>query len=354
MLTDAAAVSCDRASPGRRLAMSAQRGCLIAEGKVYCWSGDPAALAEPLIEHLSALVLPAEATDVAVSDHLACVVLVDGRVECWGSNPFGQLGAGSRALSSEAPLGVVGISRACTVAVADDHACAVERSGGVRCWGDNTWGQCGSEKQYAPAVRQLVRAEEVAEVAGAERVTVANNASCVLWGGRALCWGAILETADATRTVDNHARPTELAPFGVTSMSMAFSCGCALWQDGQVGCFGVGRYGCSGRDPLVAIDRLSSLSGARRLEVGPNDACAEVDRGWVCWRHPESPSEAPRTLSEEHIYAPGPVRVLDALDGEELRIGAAPCVRSGNLLRCWPVEAWSRGETGAPRAMRIE
>ena len=81
-----------------------------------------------------------------------CAVLYGGKVKCWGSNRYGQLGNGNRKSIGQ-PVTVKGIRNAIAVSASDDDfidseargfTCAVLRSGKVKCWGDNWSGQLGN------------------------------------------------------------------------------------------------------------------------------------------------------------------------------------------------------------------
>jgi hypothetical protein len=79
-----------------------------------------------------------------------CVILYSGSVECWGGDPYEEIGNGtsgapSGAVGYDTPQLVVGISGV-NFLVSDDYVgyCADLVSGGVDCWGDNREGQLGN------------------------------------------------------------------------------------------------------------------------------------------------------------------------------------------------------------------
>ncbi len=80
----------------------------------------------------------------------ACVLTGEGGVECWGTNRSGQLGNGTMLDQIKEPDAVVGLSEGVAyLAVGMQHACAVLRSGEIRCWGANESWQLGNKSSPA-------------------------------------------------------------------------------------------------------------------------------------------------------------------------------------------------------------
>jgi alpha-tubulin suppressor-like RCC1 family protein len=72
-----------------------------------------------------------------------CAV-AEGGAKCWGGNASGQLGDGTTMLH-RTPVDVVGLATGTSaVGTGELHSCAVVASGGVKCWGNNQYGQLGN------------------------------------------------------------------------------------------------------------------------------------------------------------------------------------------------------------------
>lgn len=136
----------------------------------------------------------------AGADH-ACGRTATGRVLCWGSFVWGQLGDGRTAATEETPpFGPPAFGRPedvvrgrpvavetsrpfRAVTTGGRHTCALTKTGEAYCWGGNWHGQLGdgTGSRVDPAVVDVDRV--------AEEVTVGPRHTCALGGERAWCWG---------------------------------------------------------------------------------------------------------------------------------------------------------------------
>ena len=84
---------------------------------------------------------PPIATAVAAGSYHTCAV-VNGGVQCWGSNFAGALGINSTA-DSLVPVRVQGIASGATAVSAGQHVSCAVVDGGLKCWGYNKVGTVG-------------------------------------------------------------------------------------------------------------------------------------------------------------------------------------------------------------------
>lgn len=340
-------------SSAPRLSLSAAGGCWLRDGRVWCWNGTPAELASASARtdtpsSLRAIPLPAAARDAAGTLRFGCALLASGGVHCWGDNTWGQLGAGSRALESERPLAVLGLDAATAIAVAAEHACAALDDGSVACWGNNTFGQCGHDREYAPAVRELVRPERVEGVRGARGVVVSAASSCALGEIDTWCWGELLRANDGSGPPTDRTRAARIAPLPrARALALGGECGCAITAEGRVACFALSMNGCPSPDVRAGLEPLFAWSDARALAVGDRGACAELAGGDLeCWLHLSRELGASAPLLTTARPLPSSARGVPAMaDG--------PCVLDGLRLACWSSRYWDEPAAGEPVRLRL-
>ena len=134
------------------LSISANRwddaGCAIASnGFVKCWGSDLVSTA--VKDAIAALKVGAGL------DH-NCVINENLTVSCWGNNTVGELGDGSFDNSQSTVL-VKNLNKVNDIAVGANHSCVLQGTNNVAlCWGDNTYGQLGTNSTVASNVPMWV------------------------------------------------------------------------------------------------------------------------------------------------------------------------------------------------------
>lgn len=161
------------------------------------------------------------------------------------------------------------IGSAIAIATGWSHACVIDQSNSVQCWGSNKF-----EQLNVPA-----------GIKNPIQITATNTATCVLdLQGTVTCWGGI------------HDRKNMLPPSSnilgrVTQISGGTFHMCALNRNAQVKCWG--------DLPSGIIETPEKLDSEIVVEVsaGRNNTCALTGRGAVkCWGWDKIPFEAPKKV----------------------------------------------------------
>jgi alpha-tubulin suppressor-like RCC1 family protein len=228
-------------------------------------------------------------------------VLSGGTIECWGGNPWGQLGDGTTN-NATTPTAVSGPTGVTSVSVGYQSACALLSNGTVQCWGDNNEGQIG----YSPTLSETCGSSSlkcqrtpigVSGVTGATAITVGEFHACALVsGGGVECWGdnQYGELGDGVSGAGtNSSSPVTVSGLsGATAISAGTDFVCALLSGGTVECWGDNDFGQLGNGTMTSSSTpvtVSGVSGARAIAAGDGFACALLSAGTVaCWGYSQN------------------------------------------------------------------
>lgn len=215
-----------------------------------------------------------------------CALSSAGGVKCWGSGFEGQLGNDS--LNGRfIPVNVVGLGDEISAITSGDlHSCALDGSGGVKCWGSSRLTGSGiiNNGRSAPVDVVGLRSGVVSIDAGRSYTCALTNA------GGVKCWGANFAAQLGNNSTDDSLVPVDVV--GLSSGVIAISAGgdhtCALTSSGSVKCWGSNFSGQLGNntkvDSLVPVDVVGISGDAVAISVGGSHTCALTKAGGVmCW-----------------------------------------------------------------------
>ena len=115
---------------------------LTSVGGVKCWGVNDYAAYTYQNTPVAVAGLSSGVVELAATDGHTCALLSD-RVKCWGLNGAGELGNGTNT-NSNTPVDVSGLSSGVIGLTAGTYyTCALLSTGGVKCWGLNSYGQLG-------------------------------------------------------------------------------------------------------------------------------------------------------------------------------------------------------------------
>jgi len=321
---------------------------LTSAGAVKCWgSNAEGQLGDGTItDRLTptpVLGLASGVTAIAAGNEHTCALNAAGAVKCWGRNDSGQVGNGTidRAVK---PVNVVGLSSGVTaIAAGNFHTCAILASGSVKCWGNNQGGQLAYNP--SPWVNYVNTPIDVAGLGGpAAKLALGGQHSCALTpGGVVKCWGSD-SGGQLGLGFYGGARFSPVDVAGIPPTAIDISAGnahsCALFTSGNVKCWGTLQGPASGSGQadaqFRALDVPGLTSGVVAIAGGLRHACALFNDGSVkCWGDNSQGQVGDIT----HTFAfATPTQVYTLTSGiSAIATGSlhSCAVTTGGAVRCW-------------------
>ncbi|MDX2218148.1 MAG: hypothetical protein SF172_03930 [Burkholderiales bacterium] len=313
-----------------------------SSGAVLCWgfnlsgqlgNGSNANTTAPV----AAVGLTSGATQVTAGTIHSCALTTSGSVLCWGYNGTGQLGIGTTVdrntptLLPNLSFGVSAISAGWV------HTCALLSSGGVRCWGNNSFGQLGNGSNTDSTVPVDVTG------LGGTAIAISSGGyhSCALMTDRTVrCWGRNFNGQLGNGDFNDTNTPVTVTGLGgVASLAGGGLHSCAVTQSGGAKCWGFNNFlqlgDGTGNTRSQAGDVLGLTSGVARMAAGRHHTCALTTGGAVkCWGDNDFGQLGDGTLIDRSV----PVDVIGLAAGV---IGiSASDVHTGALTSDGGVTSW--------------
>ncbi len=271
---------------------------LLQRGDVACWGwnnvgqvGNGAGGAahdivapQPVVGHLGV-------TAVGVGANHICMVDNHGTVWCWGDNGFGQLGIGSQIGGSTRTLPSEVDAAANTIAVTAgaNHTCALLVTNDLNCWGRNTIGQLGNS--FSGDLADSPVPYFVGNFVGVTAFAVGGDQSCAIVSGQIYCWGDNQYGQIGSEPVGiGEFRTTPTPIFGVTTavdVVVGAQHVCALLENGTVTCWGRNnqhQLGYAGPEMSITPQEVPGVHDVIALAAGDNHTCAvQKNQRVICW-----------------------------------------------------------------------
>ena len=172
------------------VAAGGHHSCAVTRaGRVECWglndggqlgNGNPDSSTPVAVSGLRSRVV-----DVAAGAGWSCALTSAGAVECWGWNHYGQLGNGTTGNETSTPTRVSGLGSGVTAISANSlHACALTTTA-TSCAGARSR-LTNSRRRRPTAMSQSRPASEAGNTAA---IAGGNHACAITKGGGVKCWG---------------------------------------------------------------------------------------------------------------------------------------------------------------------
>ena len=184
---------------------------ILTTDGVVCWGGNangelgigtstgPDDCQEPC--SITPVSVGISATSLASDSDAWCAILTSSAVDCWGGNYTGDLGVGStngpQICSAGYPCSTtprpIGISATSIVGSWSGNFCAILTSGGVDCWGDNSFGSVGIGTTNGPESCDGSPCLTTPMPVGISATSLATDKAsycAILTAGGVDCWGS--------------------------------------------------------------------------------------------------------------------------------------------------------------------
>jgi alpha-tubulin suppressor-like RCC1 family protein len=277
----------------------------------------------------------------------SCSLGTGGGVRCWGNNSFGQIGDDT-ATSSSFQVDVAGLTSgvaSVSTGPASNHTCAVMQNGALKCWGRNDFGQLGTGLRFNAFAPLGV----VGLSSGVARVALGGSHTCaVMNSGAAQCWGANAQGQLGDGSTSDHLTPGNVAGLssGVASIVAGSAHSCALMTNRTVKCWGANFFGETGGGvPGVSVPvptEVAGLSNVVALTAGGSHTCALLASGALkCWGRNSEGQLGDGTVTNRGT----PVNVAAMTSGVLFASGGAfhTCaIISGGGAVCWGLNGSGR------------
>jgi alpha-tubulin suppressor-like RCC1 family protein len=303
------------------IATGESHACAVApSGEVVCWGSDASGQVSGTAAGTRVqrpMIVPGltgvKVVEVSAGTDGTCALETTGAVWCWGNNSLAGRGLSSFGARFAAPAPVRGISDAVHIVLGGDRACAVRKTGAIACWGS-----IRDDDGRLPV--------QVAGITNAVQVAIGYSTCARLGDGGVTCWGNELGATPPRY----HAKPEPVAITDAIDIAGGDFHLCAVHKSGQVSCWGTN--GTLGGQIEVSSKPIDvSVTDAVAVAAGGDQTCALRKNGEVaCW--------GTGMLGDgSDVKRAPPAAVRGIADATQLAVGRGfACARRAmDAVTCW-------------------
>ena len=311
---------------------------LLDDGNVKCWgNGSDGRLGQgntnnigimpnQMGDNLSPITLGTgrSAKAIAAGETHTCTLLDDDSIKCWGHGSSGELGQGDTnnigaggstlSVSASPPIDLGTGRSAKAISAGGNYTCALLDDNSIKCWGLGFSGRLGqgNTDNIGDMPNQMgdnLTPIDLGTGRSVRSITTGGNHSCALLDDNSVkCWGSGSQgqlgnervgiIGDDPNEMGNMLNPTDLGSgHSARAITTGGNHSCALLDDGNVKCWGLGGQGRLGQNSLNTIGNMLNQMGdnlppidlgsgrsARAITAGDQHTCALLDDNSVkCW-----------------------------------------------------------------------
>lgn len=243
---------------------------------------------------------PSRVVDFSLGGRHACALFDNSNIKCWGRNDFGQLGLGDTMRRGDDPLEMgsnlpyvfLGLDfNVVSIQAGSGHTCAINDEGGIKCWGDNFYGQLGRRdflkigddaNETGDGIPYLDFSDEFQTDGKILKFVVGHRHNCALFkSGRVKCFGynsaGTLGIEMKDQKILKHLSTFVNFPRKVSNVFVDDFRTCLLDELNELYCFGVNSYGSGGQEKTGPIGwKLGDISNLKPIKLGTSAKVVDV------------------------------------------------------------------------------
>ena len=341
--------------PGPILAAGSSHTCVVtSSGAAYCWgmgiaNGSPANSSSPVAVRGGVVF-----SSLTAGGRHTCGLTSAGVAWCWGYNPAGELG-NSSTTDSWIPVVVAGDMKFSVLAAGggvpgrggnSGHSCGITSSHAAYCWGDNRYGELGTDSPGSSLTPVAVSG-----ALDARAIVAGPHHTCALTdSGVAYCWGDSRSWAPVAVEGGITFRAIAAGGHSASGLPIYWRHTCGLDNAGAAYCWGNNTVGQLG-DGTTSYDSIpAAVSGNLAFVIlapGGLHTCGLTRSGTAyCWGSNEfgqlgtgsttgpewcGPSGAVRACSRTPVAVSGDLRFTQIASGSFHTCG----LTDGGAAYCW-------------------
>ncbi len=220
-------------------------------------------------------------TSVALGAKHTCVRTVQSQIWCSGLGGDGQLGNGENGKTS-VPVKVSGADDWLRVYAGGETTCGIRPGGALWCWGENEYGEVG-----IGSTKQKITLPNDTGLRGVSSVALGDDHVCAMADSGLHCWGANTSSPTGLSGAGPFLSPKPVAGIDAVVLRAEGNSTCAVGSDDKLRCWGSNiakRFETSTTLPLTKPVLVDGIPTVRGVTLGGYHLCVLTMTGAMLCR----------------------------------------------------------------------